>query len=200
VDFKTGAIRDQSGTVRREYLRQLLLYAYLEHEMTGLWPSNVYLIPLEGSEAELSVDPQQSEQVALEARDALAAYNAAVPGAQPANPSEIECRYCPYATRCEAFWARSATWTDLTSVRGRIIRVARGQVPAVTIEVEVPNDAPPGESVIIRSIGIYEHPAVDQAAVGLSASAVGLIEEANRGTFRIAAWGRFEVHGQGEIV
>src|SRR5207237_7165952 len=95
-----------------------------------------------------------------------------------------------YSTKCDAFWGESASWSDLRAVRGRITRVARALVPAVTIQVEAVGGFVLNESVTIRSIGIYEHPAVEHASIRLFASVVGLIEASSRNTYRLAGWAR----------
>jgi hypothetical protein len=121
IDYKTGAVMDPgTGAVRDGYARQLKLYAYLEHEVTDLWPSRAVLVPFEGSTVNVEIDPQDCEALAADARTALAAYNALVPEPPPARPAPATCIWCHAAAACAEFWAAcDLSWRDDGVVAGR---------------------------------------------------------------------------------
>ena len=61
------------------YLRQLQLYAYLEHEATGSWPSSGHLLPFTGSAVEANVSSEECVRIASEAEKLLDDFNETVP-------------------------------------------------------------------------------------------------------------------------
>jgi hypothetical protein len=151
-DYKTGAVfePDDSGEVKQHYRLQMLLYAVLEHEETGIWPLRAYLIPLDGPRVEIQIDAGEADQAAMQALEDLAHYNRAVEaGGDPSelgSPSPETCLYCQYAIECPAFWRTvDPAWgeSNIVAVSGQVngseaaqngmlsiaIRVVRGSVP-----------------------------------------------------------------------
>ncbi len=121
IDYKTGQVADkESGAVKDAYARQLQLYAFLERERSGSWPTSAHLLPFSGQPVEVDVAPEQCEAVAEEAVELLDAFNATVPGHQPANASPGTCGFCPFSARCPALWAScGSSWApDLVATAG----------------------------------------------------------------------------------
>jgi RecB family exonuclease len=108
-DYKTGSLFE-AGTdeVKPTYRRQMLLYAVLEHEATGVWPKSATLVPLQGERISIEINPDEASAAAEEALRALDEYNSAVDrgvdAIDLAAPSPSACRFCPYAIECPAFW------------------------------------------------------------------------------------------------
>lgn len=150
-DYKTGALfeADDQREVKPHYRLQMLLYAVLEHEETGVWPLRAYLIPLEGQRVEIKIDPAEATQAAVRALEDLAHYNRSVKaGGDPvalASPTPETCLFCPYAIECPAFWTTSnPSWaaSEIVAASGEVsgsetaqngmlslaIRVVRGSV------------------------------------------------------------------------
>ncbi len=119
-DYKTGSILEpDSETPREEYVAQLLLYAVLEYEATGKWPTTGRLVPLEGDDAEIDIDSGTARDLEARVRAAFDRYNSVVSEADPlelANPSAKNCRYCEHSPECPAFWGQvSPVWADAES-------------------------------------------------------------------------------------
>ena len=96
-DYKSGPITDGDGSPRADYLRQLLLYAFMEAPEAG-WPTDIVLVPFRGPPISVGVAGREAEAEAeaAAATVALQAYNAenegdadplslATPSQQPAN-------------------------------------------------------------------------------------------------------------------
>jgi CRISPR/Cas system-associated exonuclease Cas4 (RecB family) len=133
IDYKSGVERE-AGTGKaliHEHENQLRLYSYLWANSHGDWPTTTYLLPFDGPEIEVAVDPPACEEVAKEVRRLVGEYNDALPEPPPAVPSPDTCRYCAHVGECGPF--RSAcdvTWApDLMALRGIVVateRSARG--------------------------------------------------------------------------
>ncbi len=145
-DYKTGSVLDDEGAVRRDYRRQLLIYACLEFETVGSWPERIVLVPVGPSEPPqvIEVDQIEAEREMALIRDALSRYNAAVESGDnmvsAASPSPDACRFCSYASGCPAFWAAATEdWRDrgVTAVKGVVERrsAGHGGGSALTIRV-----------------------------------------------------------------
>lgn len=111
-DYKTGAIFDESDAgvaeIKAGYRRQILLYAALHWDETGVWPRSVHLIALQGERFSMDVEPEEALRVVHETLMLLDAYNQQIAGgASPselATPSKEACRHCPYKALCDPFW------------------------------------------------------------------------------------------------
>jgi RecB family exonuclease len=127
-DYKTGTLFDgENGEVKAQYRTQMLLYAVLEHEATGVWPKRATLVPLQGDPVVIEIDPGAAMAAAEAAIDALSDYNRAVDAGTPpidlASPSPSVCGFCPYAIECPAFWSEAEpSWLEhgVIAVAGQI--------------------------------------------------------------------------------
>jgi len=129
IDFKSGNIYDSSAheQIKRSYVRQLKLYAFLVNESLGWWPRRAILAPMVGLPVEIDIDPRACEKEARDAVRLLNDYNALVSRhadiSQFANPSPEACQWCPFQSICPCFWdAVEPSWLDLGSaaIRGII--------------------------------------------------------------------------------
>lgn len=195
IDYKSGGILDRETQQPREsYVRQLQLYAYLEHEASGGWPETAHLFPLHGAPVEVDVDPEACRAVAEAAIEALEAYNAAAPGTQPARPAPETCGMCSFAADCPAFWkAYSPEWANsVLAAAGVVGRVVITPLGGTTIELSATDGSITGP-LVIRNIDGSEHPAAYAAAPGVEAAAVGFVREDGRESCRLPPWGLLSV-------
>ncbi len=194
LDYKTGRVASAGGAVNEDYLVQMQLYGYLEKERSGEWPSEAYLVPFGEPALRLSIQPGLASEMVRSALAELDAFNErAAIGTQPAHPGPLTCRNCDFATRCGSFWeACNAGWIEsVVAARGSVVRVARGQLPVVNVEVSVHAGSIPNSPVLIRQIPFDEFPAAEFAEPGRVAALVGLVEEGSRASYRLRPWGRF---------
>jgi hypothetical protein len=127
-DYKTGSLLDaDTGAIKESYRTQMMLYAVLEHESSGVWPKRATLVPLEGSPITIDIDPAAATAAAEAAVAQLGTFNDHVeqgtPVDQLAAPSPDACRFCGYAIQCPAFWSSASTgWRDeaIIAVAGQI--------------------------------------------------------------------------------
>jgi len=120
-DYKSGRVFEKSDdgqeVVKQLYVNQLLLYGHLVHENTGQCPTKGMLMPMQGQEVEVALDPTSCASAAAEAVGRLGTYNERVATASDAtalaSPSPSACRWCQYKTVCPAFWDNVAEdWTE----------------------------------------------------------------------------------------
>lgn len=197
LDYKSGSVTDAEGEPREAYVRQLQLYALLEYEVSGTWPETAHLFPLEGAPVEIEVDPSHCLRVGEEALALIDDYNSAVPGPQPATPAAGICRWCPYATGCDAFWAAvDESWADeVRAARGVGTNVFSTPVGGVTVEIETAAGSVPLGSTVIKQIDPALHRDASRIIVGSAVSAVGLVPDAHGAGYWLGASGALAADG-----
>lgn len=135
VDFKTGTLFETEDaelppTVKAAYVRQIQIYAFLVHDVTGRWPRIGLLYPIAGPPVAIEIDPAQCEDEAIKAVELLDRYNLALVTGNGihslASPSPASCRWCPFKAICPAFWENvDESWAsslDGGAVAGRLSR------------------------------------------------------------------------------
>ena len=182
-DYKTGQIANDAGQPRADYLRQLLIYAALEHDQIGSWPSRVVLVPLDPkrSPVVVPIEPAEARSAQSELSGALEQYNEAVVEqvgpASMASPSADACRFCRFATRCPAFWdAASESWAEdgVVAVAGTILRTSAAHSGGVTVVVENEAGSMSAGEVVISPIETTRLPAASSLEPGMALAGVGL--------------------------
>jgi hypothetical protein len=198
IDFKSGGVLDQETQLPREsYVRQLQLYAYLEFEDSGDWPTRADLLPLSGGTVGVDVDPAVCLALADAAIAALDEYNGTAPGDQPASPAPQHCAMCPYAAVCPAFWERSdESWAAFVlAIRGHVLEAFSTPLGGVTVRIRSGSGSTPADESVIRNIDIGTFPAAASLGRGDCVGAVGLIAEDGPDSYRLPRWGLLEVDG-----
>jgi hypothetical protein len=123
----------------------MMLYATLEHAETGEWPAVATIIPLKGDPIRIAIDPSEAEECARSALAELESYNRAVTDGADleslASPSSGTCRFCPYSSRCPAFWDSVAPeWSSagVGAIAGTVLvrEVADQGTLSVQVKVE----------------------------------------------------------------
>ena len=142
-DYKTGRVAEEDGAVRADYALQVQLYAVLERDTVGDWPTRGILIPLPGEPALVDVSPAAADEAADATVAALARYNEAAATGDASglgSPSTAACKYCEYAPKCTAFWsAWEASWVDagLAASAGTVVDVRRALRGGISVEMDV---------------------------------------------------------------
>ena len=196
VDFKSGAVIDaERHAPRASYVRQLHFYALLDEAVTGRWPSQAFLVPLNGPVVEVLIDQVEATELGDQARQAIAAFNSAAPGHQPAAPSPEACGYCPWTTSCPAFWqACDATWEGtMAAVAGVVRRAAQAEIGGVSLTLEVEVGSVGEQVIAVRNVSPTEHPVAVQITAGDEIALVGLRKLHHSDEFALPAWGRLAV-------
>jgi len=160
VDLKTGWTVAED--IRPAHRRQLLLYAYLWHEVHGEWPRTISIQRLDGHRSTLDVDPGEAQGLASEVAEQLAAYNRWMISGKPteelASPSSEACAHCSYRSVCLPFFqVLSEEWGwRRRSILGTILDTTReGVVGILKFSVEASNLI--GHVDRARAIGIPTH-------------------------------------------
>jgi CRISPR/Cas system-associated exonuclease Cas4 (RecB family) len=192
IDLKTGGARDQ--LVAESHDRQIQLYAFMLHEEEGVWPRRGLVMSLVDGITEVDVSPRACQEVAANALALLDAYNAVVPGPQPASPSAATCGSCPYATKCGDFWtACGPDWaSQMLALQGRVIRHA-GDGPISVWVRPTAGSVSDSREIAIRAIDTLAHPGATALSVGSEVWAVGLLPTADEAVYRLPAYGLLRV-------
>ena len=182
-DYKTGAVTDpDSDDLKAEYRTQMLLYAVIEHDETGEWPTTATIISLRGARVEIPIEPSEAMACAENALEALAKYNAAVKAGAAltrlASPAPGNCRFCPYAARCPAFWETAEpAWEEagIRAVAGRVLSVENAQKGHVALELAVEAGSKPAGSTWVHAIDPSVFPVVAEVSPETFIAATSLL-------------------------
>ncbi len=184
VDHKTGAGSDDNE-LKAPYERQLVLYAAIEMENTGLVPARVAILSTVDNWTDVAISRSACEDALAEARALRNEYNQRVPGAQPPHTGE-HCGTCDYSPRCDPFWEHLDPYW-LIDPRGQVRQAVKGTVTEdpttaemgiLTIKVAptrttVTSEDVDGE-VILTGFVAEEHPGLAGAQQGDEIAVVGL--------------------------
>jgi hypothetical protein len=195
IDYKSGSVIDRESLEPREsYVRQLQLYAFLERESSGAWPTSAHLFPLNGLPVEIAIDAATCTAVAADAIASLETFNAVAPGEQSASPAPATCGYCQYAGGCYAFWsACDGSWApNVLAASGRVARAFTTPLGGVTVRLAVEKGSIESDTVTVSGIDPALHPLAMAADVGSELAAVRLVV-AGADSYRLPAWGVIEV-------
>lgn len=198
IDYKSGrAVEKVTLALRTAYEHQLQLYAFLEAETSGSWPTSAHLYPLEGSPVEIAVDPRECTALAEEAVSLLGRYNATCPEPQPATAGLGTCPRCQYATNCPAFWdACDSSWSvSLQAVAGQVLEASSARLGGISLLIQAEAGSLGSGQVWIRNIAVEEHPVARSIQRGSVVGMVGLREEEGRGFYRLPEWGLIRLIG-----
>ena len=173
ADLKTGRIRPTpEDPVSPTHIRQLQLYAYLEAEASGTWPTQAWLITLQGRDHVVDIDPAVSRAVVDTALDALDDFNRDYPNISAA-PGGDNCSWCVHLPLCPEPWSADTDWGDSHAALLAIIRVRHGS-GAAWIDAEVLAGTLEASIVSLRRVDLDDHPAARDLNAGERVVVVGL--------------------------
>lgn len=189
VDYKSGSAIDAAGAPNEHYTSQVQLYAVLEHERSGSWPSRAIVLPLRGPKVELEIEPAVCEALAARALEALEAYNNTLGGCVEARPSLEHCRWCDWACGCEAFWAAAAPeWAveGLRAVLGEVSERVDTTGAGTSIQLLPSKGTLEGrEAIWVRGISPERHPALEGVSPGKQVALARLRVDREDGVFTL---------------
>jgi CRISPR/Cas system-associated exonuclease Cas4 (RecB family) len=146
-EYKTGAIRDETGGVRRDYIDQITLYAALIFDNYGVKTVEASIESLVGDRHEATIGPEQARLLSERVTDTLVRVNELVRSgrsfADLARPSADACSYCSLRSVCISFKASQdelALKGDQLLAEGTVelIQASAGDIPrAVSLRDEI---------------------------------------------------------------
>lgn len=122
-DIKTGHSISEIST---PYRRQLLLYAHLVAQNTGLKPLAMAIIRAGGETIWENISSQDIQNCLDEVKTTTEAFvnTKSEDILSTASPSPDVCRFCDYKVVCKAYWEDlNPSWEDYRGVVGEIIEV-----------------------------------------------------------------------------
>jgi RecB family exonuclease len=203
-DYKTGHIlegasEETPGAVKECYEVQLKLYAAIYAASTGVWPTKLELIPLNGGAREVKYVRSECEQLLREAREALAGINSIIVKNSPATaesllaaPTPNSCRYCLFRPACSAYrLARERAASDKgwpEDLWGNVSekRVLRNGKILLTVLPTVLGS--PRTTLRGLSASPKRHPVLPNLATGDLVAVFGLKAAAPGGTLQESSW------------
>lgn len=192
ADVKTGRIEDRaSGDLKAAYVSQLHIYAYLEHEVSGTWPRDLRLEPLAGSTQVIAADAAIAQNLAEEALTALNGFNESLPMVE-ARPDAAVCAFCPHLARCPAVWKAANPEWERNVIRGHVLERRDHENGTTTLVVSLDAGTMPLDGrnpITVRSMSPVEHAQVVALEPGDAVALSGVVQERDRDTFMLAAWG-----------
>ena len=167
IDLKTGAVAPDD--IPAAYRQQLLLYAWLWHEVADEWPDGAAIEMLDGTRAWQDIAPAECDAVADAAVKALASFNRLVESAadfvEVATPGIEHCRFCRFRGGCPAFLREAdGEWdSQRVAVGGRVRDDSGADSPqrCLTIATECGTAAGSSE---IRVRGTVAGPRLDRGS------------------------------------
>ena len=184
VDYKTGHVLDKDGeSVRLSYRLQLQIYAALEQQSTGTWPSEAILIPTRGPAIAVVIEPSECEALYEELETALDEYED-VPATQEARPEASLCCFCAHAPRCQEFWdVIDSSWQDqVLAIEGEVTALESAAIGRTTAIVDLSGGSIEGDRAVIQADEALT-PALATATTGSRIRATGLRRSRGESTF-----------------
>jgi len=119
-EYKSGKVYVEAAegkAVKEEYVRQICLYGHLVHANCGKCPKKGKLLPMQGENIEIDLDPVMCAAEATKAVSLLDSFNTRLANASDilslAAPSPGACRWCQFKAVCPAFWELAEeSWID----------------------------------------------------------------------------------------
>jgi hypothetical protein len=193
VDYKTGPVTDDAGEVLEHYGTQLQLYAVLEHERSGRWPTRGMLLRFGGAPVPVDLDPGQCEHAAIVAIEAMTAYNALAGRVPPGSPSEGTCGLCAFAPVCPSFWeAVSPSWSGRGAVRGIVEWAEESAAGGLTVALAEAHGTQEGDVVVRRLPGDHREGGVPPVGAELAICGVRRDTVGRLSADRSARWAVLE--------
>ena len=196
VDYKTGEVLSQEdSTPRDSYVRQLQLYAVLEREASGSWPTRAYLLPLLGAAVEVAIDPEACEALADQVIRELETYNEMAGTPPEARPSPAACAWCEAATRCPAIWEHAdESWADgLLAAEGEVTEAVPTRLGGMSLVLRPERGSLAARPIAVRGISLADHPDAALAVAGATARLVALRRDREGDAYTLHRWGRLAV-------
>ena len=104
VDYKTGKIFEDDGSIKEDYVSQLNLYAYLLEEQDHVRVSELAILDRKGTYISIPYYPELKIDVFNKVRDLIERINTAVETGRIEDlciPSDGSCRFCSVAHLCK---------------------------------------------------------------------------------------------------
>lgn len=104
VDYKTGKVYDDNGGIKKDYIDQLNLYAYMLEEKEGVTVSKLTIIDHLGNEIDVPFDKNAKTNVFNSIKCLILEINGAIASGVSdilAKPSEQNCCFCPCLHLCK---------------------------------------------------------------------------------------------------
>lgn len=145
MDYKTGKVYDDNGGIKKDYIDQLNLYAYMLEEKESVTVSKLTIIDHLGNEIDVPYDKNAKTDVFNSIKCLISEINGAIASGVPetlAKPSELNCCFCPCLHLCEN---RVCSYNDTFQIlEGKVMKVLNND------QLMIMNDA--GNQIIIAKL------------------------------------------------
>lgn len=124
VDYKTGKVFEEDGSIKEDYVSQLNLYAYLLEEQDKVRVSELAIMDKNGTYIPVPYFPELKSETFEKVKALLDSINAAIDAGQLdvlCAPSENSCRFCAVAHLCNR--RDLATDTPYRIIEGTVTKI-----------------------------------------------------------------------------
>lgn len=168
VDYKTGGVFDEDGSVKKDYVDQLNLYAYMLEEVEKVCVSSLAIIDKEGTTIDVPYYPYNKQTALAQVQDLLKRINSAIEEGREEDlyaPGEKNCLFCPVYHLCPRRFAYPET----------VFKIIEGTITRIWNDDQLELTQGDGGSMTIAKLRILE---IDEweSLVGKDAVFVNLLE------------------------
>lgn len=124
VDYKTGSVFDEDGSVKKDYVMQLNLYAYMLENTESVSVSSLEIIDKDGNTIDVPYYPDYKQTALSQVQDMLNRINLAIEEERLDDlyaPGENNCLFCPVYHLCSRRF--SYPETAFKQLEGTITRI-----------------------------------------------------------------------------
>ena len=103
VDYKTGRVFEEDGCIKKDYIDQLNLYAYMLEEAEHVIVSSLAIIDKDGNSIDVPYYPDRKQVVLCEVESLIKSINEAIEENNVDSlfsPEEKKCQFCPVFHLC----------------------------------------------------------------------------------------------------
>lgn len=103
VDYKTGRVFEEDGCIKKDYIDQLNLYAYMLEEAEHVIVSSLAIIDKDGNSIDVPYYPDRKQVVLCEVESLIKSINEAIEENNVDSlfsPEEKNCQFCPVFHLC----------------------------------------------------------------------------------------------------
>lgn len=155
-EFKSGRIRDESGYVKEEYVKQVYFYSYLVRESFGKYPDEIIISGMKEGEVNINLDESHLKSVVELAYSILEGQSKRSGSVSNLNdltlddfyPNSENCRFCKLKPFCPEYKKIESVEDHGCTLVGKL-KCVNGEENKKFIEVEV---VTLGQSVIVKNV------------------------------------------------
>jgi CRISPR/Cas system-associated exonuclease Cas4 (RecB family) len=144
IEFKTGQVKqeaiddptDTKSNLKKEYVAQLKLYAYLFVEHTGKTPNKLSIVDLKGDKRNVEIKISECKEICDDAQKLLLDMNNSIQqGVFSGDPTIEKCQYCLYRPACLFYDKKGLNKFAVNDIWGIVTNVIKHKNGNITLHL-----------------------------------------------------------------